>query len=114
MRCPRRFSQPDWIPLQTLSPHLDNQLIRYLQQQTTKAKRGRSMAKGAQTTGVRVTCSGGSVGGIDVLSARSSLPPDNNGESDTEGEFDAEEVDEKDEMLWWSWNAAKLRGFSDW
>ncbi|KAJ7165905.1 hypothetical protein C8R46DRAFT_997018 [Mycena filopes] len=127
LRAPRRFAHPAWIPRQAASPALEGVLHQFRAQagdvpstitsQTVPTKPRRT-AKGLDVEGAWVTCRRGGVEFPDAHS-RDELGGDGGAEKENETkkgveeEKEAKEVEEADEMIWWSWDG-KIVGFADW
>ncbi|KAG8941561.1 hypothetical protein FRC03_004314 [Tulasnella sp. 419] len=91
LRAPRRFNHSSWLPKQNLQKSLDERLFSFFGQNGGNTK--------VFEEGVRVAC-------------ELKLQEADEGQ-DSEKDSDSEEVDPEDDMIWWQWNAAPIRGFSD-
>ncbi|KAI5987102.1 hypothetical protein EDD15DRAFT_2174247 [Pisolithus albus] len=122
IRAPRRFTHPAWIPRQSFSPALEAFLDAFLDMSSDNKKSKTTRT----TTGRQRHRQGNSrVEGIWVRACRSdssehqSNEPvevkgiETGSEVETDGEGADEDIDEQDELIWWSWDG-KLTGFADW
>lgn len=124
IRAPRRFTHPAWIPRQSFSPALEVFLDAFLDMSAdSKSKRSKTLTT---TTGRQRHRQGNvRVEGIWARACRSdssehqSNEPggvkgiETGSEPGSDGEEVNEDIDEQDELIWWSWDG-KLTGFADW
>ncbi|KAF4574392.1 hypothetical protein EYR40_005889 [Pleurotus pulmonarius] len=107
LRAPRRFSHPAWIPRQNMNGPLDV-MIDEFRADSNLPPINQTSGRARPNAGKKNTKSKNRVEGVWIKS-RKEISEEDSLESSTL----SADMDEMDEMIWWSWDG-KIMGFADW
>ncbi|KJA18185.1 hypothetical protein HYPSUDRAFT_70092 [Hypholoma sublateritium FD-334 SS-4] len=110
LRAPRRFAHPAWIPRQGVSASLDGALREFMD----RSGLGLACADGSASSNRSVAArKNNKVEGVWITARDGLHVPVANVEGGAAGQGGEGPTDDKDEMIWWSWDG-KFVGFNDW